>query len=478
MSQDEGNWAAGKQGWIYGNSITMLTHGVPGAAMTDPRLKVYREAALAMADGVYRQDFPPGPADEVGRLGEALASLGRTLEQRSGELLTLPKVAERINAGLLLDEVMDKAYLALRTLVPYDRMSLALMDRDGRELTVRWVRTEAPRTFLDVGTWRPVAGSSLEDLLVSRQPRIRNDLPGHLAGHPQSEATRLLVAEGMRSDLACPLAVRNRLVGLLFCSSMAPDAYRRSHQVILGQLAGPLALIIEKSRLYQDLQERSELRGRLLAGAGPALVGPLDRVLGLLEQLDGEGSGCLNVSQRDLVRRALAGQTELAERVRDLLGDAALGAAGVEGQRQPTDLRLLLEAVGRAHREAAEGSIRLAVEGAPGDATIPAEPRLLARALEALAGHLLRRSAPGGRITLAWRLLDGYAQVRVAAPDLGLARDQLPGLYTLAGPEGPGEDPAGFALALARRIVEAHGGHLRADSSLEAGTTFTVWLPR
>ena len=447
--------------------------------MIDPRLKVYREAALAMADGAFLQDLPPGPADEVGRLGEALASLGRTLEQHRNELLTLPKIAERINAGLLLDEVMDKAYRALRTLVPYDRMSLALLDRYGRALTVRWVRTEAPRVFLDAGTWRPAAGSSLEDLLVSRQPRIRNDLPGHLAGHPQSEATRLLVAEGMRSDLACPLAVRNRVVGLLFCSSMAADAYRRSHQVLLGQLAGPLALIVEKSSKYQDIQELAELRGRLLAGAGAALAAPLETVLGLLEQLDGQGPGCLDEVQRDLVRRARAGQAELAERVRDLREAAALGAGGPERTHQATDLRLLLEAVGRAHREAAAaGSIRLAVEAASGDATVPADPRLLGRALEALAGHLVRRSLPGGRISLAWQLLDGYAQVRVAAPDLGLARDQLPGLFTLAGPEGPGEDPAGFGLALARRIVEAHGGHLRADSSLEAGTAFTVWLPR
>jgi signal transduction histidine kinase len=458
----------------------MLTHGFPGAAMNDPRLKVYREAALAMADGAFRQDLPPGPADEVGQLGEALANLGRTLEQRSGELLTLPKVVERINAGLLLGEVMDKAYRALRTLVPYDRMGLALMDRDGRDLILRWVRTEAPRTFLDAGTWRPVAGSSLEDLGVSRQPRILNDLPGYLAAHPESETTRLLVAEGMRSDLACPLAVRNRVVGVLFCSSMAADAYRRSHQVILGQLAGPLALIVEKSSLYQDLQELAELRRRLLATAGAALAAPLDALRALLEQLGGDGPGSLDEARRDLVRRALAGQADLAERVRGLREAAALGAGGPGLDRRATDLRQLLEGVCRALREAAAGSGRLAMEGASGDATVQADPRLLARALEALGGQLLRRSAPDGRITFACRFLDDGVQVRIHAPDLGLSRDQLPGLFTLAGPgPRPGEDDgAGFALALARRIVEAHGGHLQADSSLEAGTTFTVWLPR
>jgi signal transduction histidine kinase len=442
--------------------------------MDDPRLKVYRDAALAMSEGDYRPELPPGSPDEVGRLGEALATLGRILEQRSADLLTLPKVTERINAGLLLPEVMDKAYRALRTLVPYDRLCLALLDRDGRELTVRWVRSEAPRVFLETGYWRPLAGSGLADLVVSRQPRIINDLPGHLAENPESETTRLLVAEGMRSDLACPLTVRSRVVGLLFFASMAAGAYRRSHQMILAQLAGPLALIIEKSGRYQDLQELAELRGRLLAGAGAALAAPLEATLALLEQLAGEG---LDPARRELVRRALAVQAELAERVRALQEAAALGAGGPDLAIQATDLNALAEGVVRAHREAAAArSIRLTLEGAPGDATVQADPRLLARAVEALAGHLLSRSAPGGRLVLGWRNLENHVQVRISAPDLGLARDQLPGLYALPATQ-PGEE-AGFGLALARRIVEAHGGHLQADSSLEAGTAFTVWLPR
>jgi len=67
----------------------------------------------------------------------------------------------------------------------------------------------------------------------------------------------MIVDEGMRSSLTCPLIVRGQPVGFLFFSSMKKNAYRESHQRLFQQIAGQLAVILEKSRIHQALLEKT-----------------------------------------------------------------------------------------------------------------------------------------------------------------------------------------------------------------------------
>jgi diguanylate cyclase (GGDEF)-like protein len=62
----------------------------------------------------------------------------------------------------------------------------------------------------------------------------------------------------MRSSLTCPLLVLGQPVGFLFFSSMQKNAYRGRHQDLFLQIAGQLALTLEKSRLYEGLLELTD----------------------------------------------------------------------------------------------------------------------------------------------------------------------------------------------------------------------------
>ena len=73
--------------------------------------------------------------------------------------------------------------------------------------------------------------------------------------------------------------------------------------------------------------------------------------------------------------------------------------------------------------------------------------------------------------------------VRVSDDGIGIAADQLEavfGLFVQAEPGvGPYQGGLGIGLALVRRLVQMHGGHVRAESPGPGqGATFTVWLPR
>jgi len=78
-----------------------------------------------------------------------------------------------------------------------------LLEEDGQVARARWARSDAPQVKIEVGYSARLAGSSLQKIIETGQPRILNDLKAHLREHPNSESTRLIVEEGMRSSLTC-----------------------------------------------------------------------------------------------------------------------------------------------------------------------------------------------------------------------------------------------------------------------------------
>lgn len=173
--------------------------------------------------------------------------------------------AGTIAPGAFLDDVLNRAYDSFHAVIPYDRMGCALLSSDTQYVTARWVRSEGPSIALDVGYRAPLSGSSLLEILQTARPRIINDLEAYLELRPESKSTRLIVNEGIRSSLTCPLIAQGRPVGFLFFSSREKDAYRAAHEDVFLQIAGQISVLIEKTRLYQQV---FALNQKLLAARG------------------------------------------------------------------------------------------------------------------------------------------------------------------------------------------------------------------
>jgi diguanylate cyclase (GGDEF)-like protein len=217
------------------------------------RVARLRLAAEQMQRGHFDVGISIEGSDEVARLGEALGELARTLGRRFHELGKLAAITERVNAGVMLEEVLDRVYESFRAVIPYERIGLALLEDQGRTVRARWARSDGTEIRLKPGYSAKLEGSSLEEIIRSGRPRILNDLEAYLEEHPSSEATRLVVDEGLRSSLTCPLVALGKPIGFLFFSSRETDTYRELHQGYFMQLASQVSVILEKSRLYEEL---------------------------------------------------------------------------------------------------------------------------------------------------------------------------------------------------------------------------------
>jgi formate hydrogenlyase transcriptional activator len=164
---------------------------------------------------------------------------------------------EQINAGRTFDELFNRLYDLLHGVVPYHRIAVALLDPGGEQLRLISCRSDGEMA-LKLGYADPVQGSTLDELLRTGQPRIINDLEDYLARKPESRSTRLIVREGMRSNLTLPLLSNGVPIGVVFFSSRAKDAYHEGHISLLRPLAGHIAISVEKMQYLEALEERNK----------------------------------------------------------------------------------------------------------------------------------------------------------------------------------------------------------------------------
>lgn len=201
-----------------------------------------------MSDECVESDDRDRPPDEIA---------GR-FRQREEEFRTLMRITEQINRGMMLEEILDFLYQEMRQVIPYNRIGLALVEQERGTVVSRWARSDRP-TFLKPGYKGRLSGSTLERIINTGQPRIINDLQAYSDENPQSRPTGLILREGMRSSLTCPLIIQGQPVGFVFFTSVEKRTYCNVHVEFFEQIAGQLATIVEKGRLYDELAEQKAI---------------------------------------------------------------------------------------------------------------------------------------------------------------------------------------------------------------------------
>lgn len=185
------------------------------------------------------------------QLNDALSGMQRA----QTEMELLDSVLQKINRGVGLVQVLDDVFESFAPLIPYERIGCAMIEEDGRIVRSRWARSKSGRLVIPADYVAPLAGSSLQSIVESGAPRIISDLEAYLHEHPQSRSTRMLVEEGILSNLACPLIAMGRAVGFIFFSSSRRNTYQPEHVKLFTRIANQLALTVHKGYLYDEIGE-------------------------------------------------------------------------------------------------------------------------------------------------------------------------------------------------------------------------------
>ncbi|RMF77215.1 MAG: diguanylate cyclase, partial [Nitrospirae bacterium] len=188
------------------------------------------------------------------------AFLEEEVRRRTRERDQVMELVAAVNQRASLAEILDTLFERLGEMVPLDRLGYATLREDG-VVEATWARTASGHARLVSGTSAALQETSLRRLAETGETRVIPDLEAYLRDHPESETTRLLVEEGMRSSLAVPLFAFGKPAGFLFLDSARVGAYGGPAEALLRTLAAQISVILEKSRLMANLEEANrELR--------------------------------------------------------------------------------------------------------------------------------------------------------------------------------------------------------------------------
>jgi len=450
----------------------------------DPRIISYREAAQAMKNGNFKVNIQIRIEDEIGLLGREILELGQILEKQFEEINMLSKVTEKVNAGLLLDEVLNHVYESFRPLIPYNRIGFSLLVEEEGELMVRarWAMSDAQELKITKGYEANLQGSSLRTIIETGRPRILNDLAAYLAEHPQSDSTKRIVEEGMLSSLTCPLIAMGKPIGFMFFSSFHPDTYKDAHVELFQQIAGQLAVIVEKSRLYQQLVELNDLKNKFLGIAAHDLRNPIGVLMGYTDIILHGMLGEITEEQKGMLLKISRAAKHMLSLVNDLLDVSAIESGKLELEPRELDLEEFLRESYEANRLLAmDKNIALELDKEPGLPRVIIDPDRVSQILNNLVTNAIKFSFPGSSIIIRAGKVEKEIQISVEDHGQGIPEDEVGKLFTAfqktsVKPTG-GEKSTGLGLAICKRMVEAHGGRIWFQSTFGKGSTFSFSIP-
>jgi len=254
----------------------------------------------------------------------------------------------------------------------------------------------------------------------------------------------------------------------------------RDEMAELGRTFNEMAAQLEAAA--QKQQELDTLRRDLIAWVGHDLRTPLTSIRAIVEALaDGVVEDPLTVQR--YLRTAQRDIRSLALLIDDLFQMAQLDAGGLPLDRQPNAISdLISDTIERFSELAAQRQITLEGHAQAGVDPVLIDAQHIERVLSNLVSNALRHTPPGGRVRVNAAATAQGARIEVCDSGEGIRPEDLPHLfeqfYRGEKSRNRATGGAGLGLAIAKGIVQAHGGHIGVASRPGQGACFFFTLPR
>ena len=230
----------------------------------------------------------------------------------------------------------------------------------------------------------------------------------------------------------------------------------------------------------KKLKETDALRRELVANVSHDLRTPLASLHGYLETLLLKEGTLTPEEQRNYLEIAAKHSERLGKLVSELFELAKLDSRETQPHVEPFSLGELVQDVVQKFRLSAEKkNVRLQARLREDLGFVSADIGLIERVFENLIENALRYTPERGEITVALIPETDRITVWVTDTGCGIPQEELPHIFDrfYRVEKHERSDGAGLGLAIAKRILELHGGSIRAESAVDRGTAFTFHLP-
>ncbi|MFW5904657.1 MAG: ATP-binding protein, partial [bacterium] len=365
-----------------------------------------------------------------------------------------------------------------------------LVEESGQVRRIRAAAREdvdqsVARTLQDVGLDRSRPHLMFATLQTGRPRLVAPVEPGHLEELAQGqERLEALRAMEISSYMVVPLVSREKMVGALL---LARGPGRRLYDAQDLELAGEVGLragmAVENARLYRDAQRAIQARDDVLGVVSHDLGNPLQAVFIGLEALERGRANPESAEEdrMDYYLSAIRRSADLMQRlIHDLLEVRRMEEGHLALDRGPVELPPLVgEALEVIEPLARVKSVELVDRS--GSRKLPpveADRDRLLQVLSNLIGNAVKHTPEGGRVDILVELDTDELQISVADTGPGIPPEEQEQVFDrFWRAEKTGGKGIGLGLAIARGIVQTHGGRIWVESEEGEGSTFHFTIP-
>ncbi len=234
----------------------------------------------------------------------------------------------------------------------------------------------------------------------------------------------------------------------------------------------------------RHVQEANRLKGEFLANMSHELRTPLNGIIGFAELMHDGRVGPVSAQHQEYLADILSSGKHLLQLINDVLDLSKVEAGKFEFKPEPVIPELLVREVCEIVRTlAAHKRIQLGIEIDPALTAIVADSRSLKQILYNYLSNALKFSPDEGKIVIRIKPENqDHFRIEVEDSGMGIKPDDIGRLFVefqqLDAGSAKKYSGTGLGLALTKRIVEAHGGKVGVDSTVEKGSIFYAVLPR
>jgi PAS domain S-box-containing protein len=278
-------------------------------------------------------------------------------------------------------------------------------------------------------------------------------------------------------------------LGFLVAGIHPGRAFDDSYHQFVHRITEQITIGLASARAYEQERQRAEALAELdrakttfFSNVSHEFRTPLTLMLGPLEEVLPEASERLSPEHHEQLIAVRRNGLRLLKLVNTLLDFSRMEAGRVQASYQPTDLAGFTSEIASAFDSAMDNAgLRFSVACQP-----LAEPVYVDRDMwEKIVLNLLSNALKftfEGEVDLTLKPVDGVVELKVRDTGVGIPEEHRERMFErfhrIEGAAARTYEGTGIGLALVQELVKLHGGSVRVESAVGAGSTFTVTIPR
>jgi DNA-binding NtrC family response regulator/signal transduction histidine kinase len=287
-----------------------------------------------------------------------------------------------------------------------------------------------------------------------------------------------------------PIRLRDRgeAAGFLVLGIHPGRAFDDIYRQFVRRIAEQIAIGLASARAYEQERQRAEALAEIdraktafFSNVSHEFRTPLALMLGPLEEVLPETRERLTPERHEQLVTVRRNAFRLLKLVNTLLDFSRIEAGRVQAVYEPTDLASLTSEIASVFRSAMENAgLRFSVECEPIDEPVYVDHDMWEKVVSNLLSNAFKFTFEGA-VNVTLKSADNAAELQVRDTGVGIPEDQRTRVFErfhrIEGTKARTYEGTGIGLALVQELIRLHGGQVRVESTIGAGSTFTVSIP-